>query len=213
MLVTTKKLHSTEDELEQFRERVHTLEIAMQHIINGISLTHCDKIVLWPSHLHLASNMVANTSDKHVTPVILKVSNFTDLKVQKKKWFSIPFYTHRKGYKMCISVYPNGVVKGEGSHMSMFLHVMKGPYDNQFSWPFEIYLLNQIIDTTHYKSEVSFSQREMGDRVFSGVRGKGWGSQVFISNEKLENITLNCQFLKNDTVFLKVWMNSEYCEW
>ena len=68
---------------------------------------------------------------------------------------------------MCMSVYPNGVVKGEGSHMSVFLHVMKGPYDNQLSWPlvasFEIYLLNQIIDTTHYKSEVSFSQKEMGD--------------------------------------------------
>ena len=80
-----KNLNSTEDELEQFRERVHTLEIAMQYIINRTSLTHCDKIVLWPSHLHLASNMVANTLDEYVTLVILKASDFSDLKLQKKK--------------------------------------------------------------------------------------------------------------------------------
>ena len=217
LLLTTKKLNSTEDELEQYKERVHTLEIAMQHIIKGTPMTQGLRNALWPSHLYLASSIATNTSDKHVTPVILKMSKYTNLKLQKKKWFSVPFYTHKNGYKMCMSVYSNGINKSEGTHMSVFLHMMKGPYDGWLSWPlvasFKIYLLNQIVDTGHYELEVLFNQKDIGDRVFSEARSKGTGKQLFISNEKLEKITYNCQFLKNDTVFLKVRMNMDSQEY
>ena len=42
-----------------------------------------------------------------------------------------------KGYKMCLSVYANGSGEGEGIHMSVYLCIMKGPYDDQLLWPFE----------------------------------------------------------------------------
>ena len=208
LLLTTKKLTSTEDELDRFRERVHTLETAMQQIINGKSMSQHDRLALWPCHLQLANSIIANTPGEHVTPVIMKVSNFTGLKLQKKKWFSPPFYTHEKGYKMCVSVYPNGLAKGEGTHLSVFLHIMKGPYDNYLPWPliaiFDLILLNQIDDTEHHVYKVQLDHDKNGDRVINGERGKGRGNQGFISNENLDKKTFTRRFLCNDTVFIKV---------
>ena len=213
LLLTTKKLNSTEDELDGFRERVHTLEIAMQQIINGKSMSQNDRIALWPSHLQLANSIVTNAPGEHVTPVIIKVSNFTDLKLQKKRWFSPPFYTHKKGYKMCVSVSPNGVGKGEGTHLSVFLHIMKGPYDDYLLWPligmFDLILLNQIDDTEHDVHKVQLDHNKNGDRVISGERGKGRGNQGFISNENLDKITFTRRFLCDDTIFIKVCLCSE----
>ena len=208
LLLTTKKLDSTEDELETLQERVHTLEKVMQHIMKTKLVDQNDKIVLWPSHLQLASSMVENTPGEHVIPVIIKMSNFTDLKLQKKKrLYSMPFYTHEKGYKMCLSVYPNGCSKGEGTHMSVFLCVMKGSYDDHLGWPlkgdFEVSLLNQLSDTEHHVHPVSFNHHENVERVLSRNVGSGQGSQAFISNEKLM-MTGFCQFLSDDCVFFKV---------
>ena len=107
LLLTTKKLNETEDEL---REKVHTLEIAIQEIINSKAMqqSESDQVALWPSHLQLASNLVASSPDEHVTPVTVRMSNYTQNKLQKKKWCSPPFYSHETGYKMCLSVYANG---------------------------------------------------------------------------------------------------------
>ena len=176
LLLTTKKLTSTEDELDRFRERVHILEMAMQQIINGKLMSQCDRIALWPFHLQLADSIIANTPGEHVTPVIIKISNFTDLKLQQKKW----------GYKMCVSVCPsNAADKGEGTHLSVLLHVMKGPYDDYLLWPltamFDLILLNQIDNTEHHICKVQFDHNKNGDRVINGERGEGQGRQNAIA--------------------------------
>jgi len=205
LLLTTKKLNDTEDEL---RGRMLTLERAMQYIINSTTMQQNDKQVLWPSHLQLASSIVANAPGEHVTPVIIKMSNFAQNKLQEKKWFSPPFYSHTKGYKMCMSVYPYGNGKNESTHMSVFLHRMKGPYDD-YLWPleenFELKLLNQISDTEHDVAQLSFGGRkDICHRVTKGEIGSGWEFPSFISNENLNKVTSTCQFLKDDSVFFEI---------
>jgi len=49
---------------------------------------------------------------------------------------SEPFYSHRNGYKMRLAVYPDGDDKGKGTHMSLFIRLMKGVFDNILPWPF-----------------------------------------------------------------------------
>ena len=44
--------------------------------------------------------------------------------------FLPPFYTHPHGYQMCVYVYPNGSANGEGTHVSIFTHMMQGPFDD-----------------------------------------------------------------------------------
>ena len=195
---------------------MHTLEIAMQQIINSTAMQQCesDQVSLWLSHLQLSSSLLANTPGEHMTPVIVKMSNYAQNKLEKTRWFSPPFYSHKKGYKLCLSVYANGNTD-EGTHMSVCLCIMKGMYDDQLPWPFkgkiELKLLNQICAKGHYMkgthllfdATANICQVKGSDREI----GKGWGYPSFISNENLGmqgGTNCICQFLKDDSVFFEV---------
>ena len=63
-----------------------------------------------------------------------------------------------------MQVYAAGYGDGEGTHVSVFLHLMKGPHDDKLEqsghWPlrgtFTIELLNQLNDSDHYSHIVLF---------------------------------------------------------
>ena len=50
--------------------------------------------------------------------------------------YSPAFYTHPQGYRMCVHV----AVDGNGAHLSFFIHMMHGPFDNHLKWPFRGYI-------------------------------------------------------------------------
>ncbi|XP_070572516.1 TNF receptor-associated factor 1-like [Ptychodera flava] len=62
---------------------------------------------------------------------------------------SQPFYTSRCGYKMCARVYLNGDGIGEGTHMSLFIVIMRGEYDDfpGMTWPFSRQIAEPIMST------------------------------------------------------------------
>ncbi|CAM4561908.1 unnamed protein product, partial [Lepidochelys kempii] len=48
-----------------------------------------------------------------------------------------PIYTSRYGYKLCLKVLPQwGRPTGAGTHISLFLVLMRGEYDFRLKWPF-----------------------------------------------------------------------------
>lgn len=57
-------------------------------------------------------------------------------------WISPYFYSSKNGYKLCISVDANGSGTDQngqqvaGRFMSLYVHLMPGPYDQELSWPF-----------------------------------------------------------------------------
>ena len=61
-------------------------------------------------------------------------------------WHSNGFYTHPSGYKMCLTVYPNGVGRGRDSHVSVFATLMKGEYDDDLRWPFRGHVTVELLD-------------------------------------------------------------------
>lgn len=54
-----------------------------------------------------ASKLLSGDQD---VPVIVKMSDYSKKKRDKVEWYSDTFYTHYKGYKMCLHVYPDGYV-------------------------------------------------------------------------------------------------------
>ena len=62
--------------------------------------------------------------------------------------YSPPFYTSPHGYRMCIRAYLNGDGIGKGSHVSVFLVLMRSEHDSLLSWPFKqsvrFTLINQV---------------------------------------------------------------------
>ena len=65
--------------------------------------------------------------------------------------YSPPFYTGPNGYKLCVRAYLNGDGLGCGSHLSVFIVVMRGEYDALLPWPFRAKVSLVLLDQGHRK--------------------------------------------------------------
>ena len=146
-----------------------------------------------------------------VCPVTIKMSEYSNKRRNNVEWYSDAFYTHNRGYKMCLRVDAGGISTGRGTHLSIYLYLMKGPHDDTLRWPlrgqFEIRLLNQISDSYHYMTTVAYDDQTNDDaagRVVVGSRVHGRGKHQFICNENLYRATPVYQYLKNNCLFLQV---------
>ena len=149
-------------------------------------------------------------------PVTFKIDQFSIRKKGNKMWQSDPFYTHPQGYKLCLRVYPNGVEVGKGCAVSIYLHLMKGPFDKRLRWPFlcvfQVAVLNQHENTNHKIEEIKFiNNREeiYNQRVLSDdkpVSDIGLGNPMFLRHTELEKKKRYdaTQCLKNDCILVSV---------
>lgn len=202
---TEDKLLSTEDKLLSTEERVNNLEVKLNHLIHnstgaGMVIVASD----WASHL---ATLATNSPNAPLCPVIIKLPEFASHAASGGRWYSDPFYTYENGYKMCLST---SVCRTSGD-LSVWLHLMKGPYDDKLPWPlrvkFEIKLLNQINNSKHHSSLLTYDDRvddKTCGRVTDGKAPKGWGYFPFMLLKKLQETTETCQFLKNDRIFFQV---------
>ena len=120
--------------------------------------------------------------------------------------YSPPFYSARYGYKMCAKIYMNGDGIGQGSHLSLFLVVMRGDYDALQTWPFEkritFMLFNQdnghnMIDAFDSNPQNSSFQRPRSEMNIAS------GCPLFMPLDSLNNR----QYIKDDVIFIAVIIN------
>lgn len=116
--------------------------------------------------------------------------------------FSLPFFTARYGYRMCLRLYIMGDGIGKGTHSSLFLVVMQGEFDNILLWPFSckstFHLVNQVtgkdlVDTfeSDFQSS-SFRKPKTAMNVAAGI-------PRFVAHKTLQN----GQYIMDDTVFIR----------
>ena len=135
------------------------------------------------------SNEATANRDPSIAPVLIVFDDFQ----QHTIWWSPPFYTQPRGYKMCLKVFPNGNRSGENTHISVYVNVLKGEYDDQLPWPFRgdftIRLLRNNSETWYYEKVVSFTERvspRVSGRVVKGDKLiQGFGVDQFISQDAL----------------------------
>ena len=135
--------------------------------------------------------------------VIFKIINYEKKKKNNEVFPSQSFYTGIEEYNMRIDVYPNGNGKGEGTHVSVFVYILKGDNDDNLKWPFigtvKIELLNQLEDKSHHLMTVPFNQEK------DAHVGSVWGYPTFIPHSQLSrNPVKNTQYLKDDTLYFRV---------
>ena len=80
------------------------------------------------AHLKPGS-LVKSPSVLFIPPPAFIMTDFSRHKSASDTWYSPPFYSHIGGYKMCFRVDANGVVDGAGTHVSVFVYLMRGEYD------------------------------------------------------------------------------------
>lgn len=163
---------------------------------------------------HLAARAEDSLTEPFL-PLIIKMTNFEQKKRSHQLWVSSPFYTEPFGYKLCLCVYANGCCSGEGTHMSVYVHLMAGEFDDELEWPAEeaitVELQNQLQSTHNHWVDCSFST-SLPMRVRSRVRGgesrarRGSGSPTYIPLPKLSyHSNTNCQYLKDDCLYFYVY--------
>uniref|UniRef100_A0A8D2JKQ2 MATH domain-containing protein n=1 Tax=Varanus komodoensis TaxID=61221 RepID=A0A8D2JKQ2_VARKO len=121
---------------------------------------------------------------------------------KRRSIYSPAFATHPFGYHLCVRLYPDGDGIGKGGHLSVFLALAKGPYDDVLPWPFRQKVTFTLLDPTRKRSPVtetflpdphsaSFHQPQERLNVASG-------SPLFASHVEIPG------YLKDDTLYLKV---------
>ena len=130
--------------------------------------------------------------DAHIRSVPLQIAmpDFEKYKAGDDEWYSEPFYTHPKGYKMCISVNANGYGMAMHSHISVFAYLMRGMFDEHLEWPLLCDITIELLKENegHCKTVIPFGNSEDDDafRVTEGARAEsGWGTLMFISHAEL----------------------------
>ena len=166
----------------------------------------------------LEKQCLAVESSVLVPPVEFTMTDYNQHKKDDATWISPSFYSHSHGYRMCLSVDANGyyLPVGPGSskhhtHVSVFVHLMRGDFDGQLKWPFRgtvtIQLLNQLDGKDHHEESIRFGDRTPDDnagRVMTGERDKGWGHQFIAHRELTYNQAKNTQYLMHDSLAFRV---------
>ena len=105
---------------------------------------------------------------------------------------------------MCLRLYPNGGGSGEGTHLSVYITILRGEYDALLQWPFQhkvtLILLNQESEENIVESVVpdlsspSFFKPDTEMNVGSG----------FPRFAPLSVFDKHSGYVNNDTMCLKV---------
>ncbi len=153
----------------------------------------------------------SNMKDQPGLTSIFKMPSFKEKKENNIEYYSDPFYTDPKGYKMVILIDANGYDKHKGNHVSVWVYLMRGEYDDQLEFPFKgtikFELLNQLEDKNHHcKSYTHNGTQNCSKRVIDQERsGQGTGVPAFIPHRDLGfNTTKNCQYLKDDCLVFRI---------
>ncbi|KAJ6653431.1 hypothetical protein lerEdw1_009184 [Lerista edwardsae] len=139
--------------------------------------------------------------------LVWKVENFSklmrDAKVGKRRSvYSPAFATHAFGYHLLVRLYPDGDGIGKGSHLSFFLALAKGPYDDVLPWPFRQKITFSLLDPnrkvpplkeTFLPDPQSSSFHQPRERL-----NVASGSPLFASHTQLPS------YLKDDVLYLRV---------
>ena len=114
---------------------------------------------------------------------------------------------------MCLKVYASGIGMSKGTHVSMFVHLMRGEFDDHLKWPFRrdiaVQLLNQLGEGEDHALVIPFTERTPDDsagRVIAGDRGEsGCGIPKFVSHSILrEPPKTTRRYLMNDCLCFRV---------
>ena len=150
----------------------------------------------------------------NLAPTEFVMPNFRKLKEAfwYTEWNSPSLLTHEKGYTFCLEVIPYGSGSGMSSHVSVYVNLMKGEYDNDLVWPFEgdvvIEFLNWRADKNHFLTTVGFNRHTDPNGIYTSrvyKKPNGLGRQCFISHlSLLFNPDANTEYLQDDCLHLKV---------
>ena len=177
--------------------RVQVAELERQLYVKNTELKERDK------RLH----MVSKNPTSYDGSMIWKISQFNQRKAEAVSGedvsiLSLPFYSGRYGYKMCLRLYIMGDGIGKGTHLSLFFVVMRGEFDNILQWPFTHKVTFKLINQAGGRDVDYAFQPDPQSSSFRKPKSDmniASGCPQFVSHTKVERDG----FIVDDAIFIK----------
>ena len=139
--------------------------------------------------------------------IMVKIVDYQNkFELEKKTGNDIVSDSHIiNNYKVRLSIYLNGTGKGKGTHMSLFLDLMPGEYDDAIQWPFDksitFSVIHQDDKDKSYKKQLILQNNDkalqtMKKPVTDGGSNREYSE--FLSLQKLHDEG----FVKEDTLYV-----------
>ena len=153
------RVQDGEQDKNESKERILRLEdvpqkvfqIEKKQILNLLQLEKFEEYRT-KQELKMMSDLLAlETRMTPLPPINFTLHNLHYYRKNDFHWQSEPFYAFPCGYKLIVSIYPNGISKGKGNHLSLYVSILGGGYDSQLEWPFKGTVYIQIYNNTARK--------------------------------------------------------------
>ena len=205
-------------EIQQVRkdkdDQINTMQVAVNGLKKSLELQET-RLSLAESQNHTLMKQVGRLRQfvPSPLPITFTINKFEQLRQNNKWWYSRPFYSHVGGYKLGMFVFCNGVMDGKGTHLSVFVYLVRGEYDEELDWPFRgsvvVHLLNQRGDRGHYQKVIRFTDdtpAAVCNQVKEAEMAKeGNGPTQFISHADLTyNAERDIEFLRDDCIKVRL---------
>ena len=124
---------------------------------------------------------------------------------------SEPFFSEPYGYRMAITMCPNGVAVSQHNHLSLFAHLVRSNNDVILPWPFQqkvvFTLIDQQEDPSQMKNvEMQMSPKEMPHlfQPFQKVKQSRYRNERFGFPDFVSHSTLRSRkYIRHDTVLVQ----------
>ena len=135
-----------------------------------------------------------------VPPFYFTIDNYEHLyKDIDNRFFSPPFYSHHGGYKLRFLIFPDGCNTGYNTHMSFYLHVMLGEYDDELQWPIRVRIPVEMYNCTFQNwTRIKWLNDIMCHRPAECVSSAQWphGIHRFMPLHQLAEDYLDCDAIR-----------------
>ena len=151
------------------------------------------------------------------TKFVWSISQF-DLRFRKARagsskpcFSSEPFFSEPYGYRMAITMCPNGVDASQNYYLSLFAHLVRSNNDDILPWPFQQTVVFTLIDQQEESSQMNNVEMQMSPKEMrhlfrsiqkvkqSSYRNERFGFAYFVSHSKLRSR----KYIRHDTVLVQ----------
>ncbi len=218
-----RSLQEKDQEMAQLRDALRKLQVDFQSQLQVQQDLFRSKLQERSDQLETLELHVQTQDDQHeqveklshrvliletlvnVPPYYFTMTNFALHKRGTTQWMCPAFHNELGGYKMALEISAYGEGAGKGTHVSVYIRIMRGEYDDLLRWPLKasvtIQLISQLNDA-HYEMTTPVYE---WTRVREGVVGVGWGWDRFVAHSDLEfNTQRRTEYLRNDRLNFRV---------
>lgn len=228
------KLAQLDNEILRYRNQTLNFSAQLDNIQTELSLEEAHINAISLNENVLKQNMAALQQQIEGTDykiksepdgtMVWKITNVQEktIDAQSERQTSIyspPFYTSNSGYKLCVRLYLNGDGSSRGTHTSIFLVILRGPYDSLLKWPFSDRVSFCLIDqrtmmgqngTVKPKHIIESFRPDINSISFQrpcSAMNIASGIPKFVSLNELNQPANENLYIINDTMYIKTFVD------